>query len=201
MKRIAAYGLVAVLVLVFGLSAAAAADRLHPRGPGQFLAGALGLAVAVVLVAVILAAFLVLVAFLFPGKVEAVGRTCRQSPGLTFLIGLVNAALAIGIAALLSRVKVLEPVAGLVLAVVAFGGIVGLAPSLSRLGGAVARMWGRESASDLARMLMGTACAALAACVVWVGWAFLGYLVLQGLGGVVLSCLRADRPPAAPEPS
>jgi hypothetical protein len=46
---------------------------------------------------------------------------------------------------------------------------------------------------------MGTACGLLAACVVWVGWVFLAYLVLQGVGGFVLSFFRGTQPQPAPQ--
>ena len=209
MKRAVILILGICLVLVVGLSAVAAAGAAGPRPhtPAQFLAGAIGLAVGVGLASIILAAFLTLVAFLLPGKVQGAARICTASPGLTFFVGLVNGGVALG---LLALTKAVEPLAGpaktiimvmlvaLVFIILA-GAIVGLAASITRLGDGVARMWGRGGgASDLARLLMGCACAVLAACVVYVGWVFLGYLALQGLGGIVLSFFRAPAQADAP---
>ena len=160
----------------------------------------LGMLLLVVLAIAGLIALFLVMGVLFPRRVDLVLQAADQMPGKAFLLGLINtlfvAALCVGIMAL-AEAAGLEPLALLAvlfLILYAIGLVLGLTGMAQLVGARLSPTW-----SSNRRHIAGALALILGCLTPYVGWfGLFVYVSLLGVGGVILSFFRKDRP-AEPE--
>lgn len=156
-----------------------------------------GIVLATVLALTLIAFFTVLEA-LFPAKHQAIRVVAEAQPGRSFLIGSVNflffgviALAALGLAER-SGLQVVALVGLLIGALLALALVMGLSASVQLLGRRLA-----PTGTRVQQSLAGSSMVILAALLPIIGWfVLLPYLILLGLGALIIS-QRRQRPPQA----
>jgi hypothetical protein len=154
-----------------------------------------GLALAIVIGVITVAAFFTTLAALFPDRVAKVRAVAARAPGRSFLLGLINAvffiAVILGLQALADSTEFgLFSVPALVLfAFLCIAALFGLAGVAQLVGERILPERGHYARLAAGAVVVGLGCA-----LPFVGWfALLPYVVGLGLGAFVLSFIETPR--------
>jgi len=149
--------------------------------------------------ALVLAAFFVVLAALFPDRLARTRAVAGRAPLRAFIIGLINAGfLAVLAAAGLAvttwtQIQILGLLPLLLLALLSLGITFGVGGVVLLLGERLLPERGPVTRVAAGAVALGLACA-----LPYVGWfGLLPYVGLLGLGALILSFLERDAPPAA----